>query len=153
VSEAALRVPAFRKSLPAGYAQPGFDREAARVHLGELGATLAKEMKLDPALDLLADTFIRSRGTDNRFAIRDAARPVGENDRFRAQPRAHWRLAEDGDKLVVIAAGGELEFTPDKRAALERALGGEAFTPKALGGEDAVAITSRLLAYGLIARA
>ncbi len=153
VSEAALRTPDLRRSLPPGYARPGFDREAARAELARLAELLAREVKLDPALDLNIDTFIRSRPADNRFAVRDAARTIGADERFRANPYAPFRIAEDGDKLVVIAPGGELDFTPAARPALERALGGETFTPAQLGDDAPDALTAKLLAYGLVARA
>ncbi len=152
VSEVALRTPELRRSLPAGYARADFNREAARAHLRKLGERLAGAIQLDPALDLLADAFIRSRATDNRTAIRDATKPVTASDRFLAQPYAPYRIAEDGDKLVLIAPGGELDFPPERRAALERALSGEAFAPADLRCENAEGMTARLLAYGLIAR-
>jgi bifunctional lysine-specific demethylase and histidyl-hydroxylase NO66 len=153
VSEAALRTPDLRRSLPAGYARAGFDREAARAELRRLVERLAHAVQLDPALDLIIYTFIRSRPADNRFAVRDATRPIGADERFRAGPHAPFRIAEDGDKLVVIAPGGELEFAPEARSALERALGGEIFTPAQLSVEKADELTAKLLAYGLIARA
>jgi hypothetical protein len=153
VSEVALRTPALRKSLPPGYALNDFDRAAARETLRELTQVVAGEVQLDPALDLLADTFIRSRAANNRFAVRDAAKPVEPNDRFRAQPHTPYRIAEDGDKLVLIAPGGDLTFPPDRRAALDQALSGNPFTPAELGCENAEAMAARLLSYGLIARA
>jgi len=153
VSEVALRTPALRKSLPAGYARADFDRAEARAKLSELAETVAREVRLDPSLDLLADNFIRSRAADNRFAVRDAAKPVASTDKFRAQPRTPHRIAEDGDKLVLIAPGGDLDFPPDRRAALERAMSGAPFTPADLACENPEAMTARLLAYGLVARA
>lgn len=152
VSEAALRTPDLRRSLPAGYARAGFDREPARVHLQRLAETVAREVRLDPAMDLLADTFIRSRAADNRYAVRDAAQPVKADERFRAHPFAPHRLAEDGDKLVLISPGGELDFPSDRRPALERALSGEAFAPAELGCEAPETLVARLIAYGLVAR-
>jgi hypothetical protein len=152
VSEVALRTPALRKSLPAGYARADLDRNAARATLRDIAAVVAREVQLDPALDLLADNFIRSRAADNRFAVRDASHPVAATDRFRAQPHTPHRIAEDGDKLVLIAPGGDLNFPPDRRAALERALSGVPFTPAELGCENAEATAARLLSYGLIAR-
>ena len=153
VSEAALRTPALRKSLPPGYARADLDRSAARAKLRELAETIAREVQLDPALDLLADNFIRSRAADNRFAVRDASRPVASTDRFRVQANTPYRIAEDGDKLVLVAPGGDLDFPADRRAALERALNGAPFTPADLECENPEAVAARLLAYGLIVRA
>lgn len=153
VSEAALRMPELRRSLPAGHARPEFDRESARAHLRSLAETVAREIRLDPALDLLTDNFIRSRAADNRFAVRDAAKPIAAGESFRAHRHAPFRIAEEGDNVVVVAPGGELHFAAAARPALERALGGEPFTLTDLPFEHAGDLTGRLLAYGLVARA
>jgi bifunctional lysine-specific demethylase and histidyl-hydroxylase NO66 len=153
VSEAALRIPEFRRSLPAGYARADFDRAPARAHLKLLAEKAAQEVALDPALDLMTDSFIRSRAADNRGAIAQASRPIGGNDPFRAARHVPHRLAEDGERLVLIAPGGELAFFPLARPALERALSGALFTPTELGVEHADKIVARLFAYGLIVRA
>lgn len=152
VSEVALRVTDLRRSLPPGYARDGFDRDAARAELKRLAAVIAEEVQLDPALDLNIDTFIRSRAADNRGAVRDASRPVAANDRFKRTRFAPFRVAEDGDNVVVIGPGGELEFAQGERAAVERALSGDAFTPADLGVEKSEALVAQLLAYGLVER-
>lgn len=153
VSEVALRTPELRRSLPPGYARPGFNRDGARAELKRLAALLADEVQLDGALELNIDAFIRSRPADNRNAVRDAAKPVGPDDRFKANRLAYFRIAEDGDKIVVIAPGGELEFDDKAQPALERALNGEPFSLADLDTTDPTAMTTRLLAYGLVARA
>ncbi|MGQ0533278.1 MAG: cupin domain-containing protein [Caulobacteraceae bacterium] len=152
VSEAALRIPDMRRSLPPGYARRGFDREAARAELKRLAELIAQEIALDPALDLTIDTFIRSRAASNHGAIRDAQRPIAAQDRFVANRFAHFRIARDGDKIVVIAPGGELEFASDAAPALERALSGEAFTLSELGAGEPEAMMAKLVAYGLVKR-
>lgn len=151
ISEAALRSPELRRSLPPGFARAGFDRDRAREHLRSLAGKLATDIQLDPALDLLIDTFIRSRGANNRSAVRDAA-AIKDGDRFKAQQRAPFRITEDGDDIIVICPGGELKFTPEQREALEKALGGSPFKPGDLGVEKADAVIATLLSYGLIER-
>jgi hypothetical protein len=108
-------------------------------------------VKLDPALDLMVDTFIRSRPAHNRFAVSDIG-AINAGDRFQAQPRTPSRLAEDGDDIVLICAGGELKFAPEQRPALELALGGSPFGAADLKAEKPEGIISTLLAYGLISR-
>lgn len=152
VSEVALRSPNLRRSLPAGFASREFDRSAARATLKSLAEELAKELQLDPALDLMADTFIRSRAADNRGAIAEAARPIGANETFRARAYVPFRIAEDTKGVVVIAPGGELMFAPALKEAVERALNGAAFAPQTLNVAEAAEISARLLAYGLIER-
>lgn len=153
VAEAALRTPELRRSLPPGYARRDFDRTAARAHLKHLGEIVAREIQLDPALDLSADNFIRSRAAENRYAVRDASRPVLLAERFVAQALSPYRIAEDGDRIVIIAPGGELKFSLEARPALERALNGGVFTPADLAGINTpLDLTARLLAYGLVKR-
>lgn len=151
VSEAALRTPELRRSLPPGHHWPSYDRAAGQAHLTRLAEIVAREVKLDPALDLSIDTFIRSRAGDNRGAIRDAVLPIASADRFRLRAHAPFRLTEDGERLALIVAGGDMFFKHEERAALERVLSGEAFAVSDLGaqGED---IAARLLAYGMIVR-
>ena len=78
---------------------------------------------------------------------------TGLPDFFQAQARTPSRVAEDGDDVVVVCAGGELKFAPEQRPALEFALGGTAFGLGDLKVEKADGLVSTLLAYGLIARA
>ncbi len=151
VSEAALRSPDLRRSLPAGFAQASFDRTAARAHLSKLVLAIAEDIRLDPALDLMTDTFIRSRAANNRFAVRDAG-VIAAGDRFQAQSRAAFRIAEDGDDVVVISPGGELKFAVAQRAMVEFALGGATFSAADLKVEKPEAMISTFLAYGLLAR-
>lgn len=152
VSEVALRTPELRRSLSPGYHLPSYDRAAGQKHLRKLAEIVAKEIQLDPALDLSIDNFIRSRAADNRFAITSATTPIGPDDRFALRAHAPFRLAEDGDRMALIVSGGELLFPHEQRASAERAINGAPFAVRELGenGDD---IAARLLAYGLIVRA
>lgn len=152
MSEVALKQPDFRKSLPAGFANASFDRTQARAHIKKLAEIAAREIELDPAMDLLADTFIRSRAGDNRHAVADANRAITPTEKFKARRHAPYRLAEDGTRLVLIAPGGEILFNAPDRPALERALSGAPFTQADLGSENAANMIARLLAYGVVAR-
>lgn len=152
VSEAALRSPELRRSLPAGFAQRGFDRTAARAHFAKLTEALPAAMQLDPALDLMTDTFIRSRGADNRFAVRNAGAEPVASDLFKARARAPHRVAEDGDSIVVICPGGEVSFSSEARPDVECALSGAVFALSDLKGEKPGAMIGTFLAYGLIER-
>ncbi|MBL8549383.1 MAG: hypothetical protein JNJ73_05315 [Hyphomonadaceae bacterium] len=151
VSEVALKHPAFRRALPIGHTTREFDRAQARGYFRDLVATLSAEAAPDAALDLMIDGFIRSRIPDTSGAIAEAARPIGAEDMFRVRPFTPWRLAEDGDKLVLIAPGGDVDFKPDERAAVERALAGAAFKLADIGGEED--LVRKLHAFGLITRA
>lgn len=152
VSEAALRSPDLRRSLPPGFARADFDRDAARARFTELVQGLAREVKLDPALDLMTDTFIRSRAASNRYAVRDASKTITPADAFVLQQRSPFRIAEDGDSIVVIGPGGESTFAVNERPALERALNGQPFKLADVNTDKAEAMIATLFAYGLIIR-
>ncbi len=153
VSEVALREPAFRRSLPPGYATEGFDRAAARDMLVALGQHLAQEMRLDPAMDLMVDDHIRTRAALNRQTITQARRTIADSDHFVRAPMAQYRIAQDGEALCVIAPGGELNFAAGCEDAVRRALSGEVFALAELEFAHAEEVTRRLMDYGLVLRA
>jgi bifunctional lysine-specific demethylase and histidyl-hydroxylase NO66 len=110
VSEVALREPAFRNSLPAGYARSDFDRTAARATMAELATILARELRLDPALDLLADTFVKTRPARNAGRVVGGLNGLDASRSYRRAPFVAWRLEQEGDDLLVAVPGGELPF-------------------------------------------
>lgn len=155
VAEVALREPAFRRALPAGFARDSFDRSDARATLAKLGAALAAEMRLDPALDLMADEFVRTRPAFAPGAVIAATQPFDASQRFIASPHCQYRREQEpegGRNIRILAPGGELWFTPESGAALDRALSGTAFTAADLAFDHAAALARRLFDYGLIVR-
>lgn len=152
VSALALEEPAFRRSLPPGYARADFDREKARAHFRELAGKIGESVRMDAAMDLIGDEFIRSRDADVAGGLLEAARPITPDNRFRARPFAPWRLADDGEDLVLILAGGELRFAPQDRAGLERALSGAPFGVTDLVCEDGAEMIRRLRSAGQVER-
>ncbi len=65
---------------------------------------------LDEAMDLFADSFIRSRMPDVRSTISGFNAPSEPGQTFRLRPFVPWRLAGDGDDVVIVTAGGEVRF-------------------------------------------
>lgn len=156
VSEVALRHAAFRRSLPAGFARNGFDRTAARTTLAELAALLASELQLDPAMDLLANTFVRTRAAINPGTIAAAAHMIGADEIFRRDPLVPWRLTREAGpegRTCLTVPGGNLWFTTESGPALDRTLSGDRFTIAELAFDHGEALVRRLLAYGLVLRA
>lgn len=153
VSEAALHEPGARRALPPGYARPGFDRDQVRPDFSAMVQRVMERVRLDPAMDLFQDGFIRSRAPDTRGAVVRAATPIAETDRFAARPFAPWRLTQEGEALVLIAAGGDIRFGPSDRGALERALSGAPFGLRAIAEAGAARpqeMVQRLVAFGLV---
>lgn len=156
VAEVALREPDFRRSLPPGFARDSFDRADARATLATLGKLLATEMKLDPALDLMADDFVRTRPAFAPGAVMAATQPFDEGQRFIASAHCQYRREQepDGERNIrILAPGGELWFTAESGAAIDRALSGAPFSAADLAFEHAAAVVRRLFDYGLVVQA
>ncbi len=154
VSEVALREPSIRRSLPAGFARAGFDRTEAREELARLAETLARELRLDPALDILADSFVSTRAAFNDGTVTGATQDI-TGVHFEKVPHVLLRLEreEQGERRWrLLAPGGPLWFTAESGEALQRALSGEPFAAGDLGFEHAEALTRRLFAYGIVRR-
>ncbi len=151
VSEVCVKDEAFRRSLPPGFANPGFDRAAMGDEFQNLIHRLADKARLDHALDFAIREFVVSRESDVSGALLGAHAPLAPG--YVARPSI-WRIEEeefDGTKTVLlIAPGGELSFPGLDRSSLERALSGTAFTPQDLGIPDPAPLIRRLVAAGLI---
>lgn len=153
VSEVALRDPAFRRALPPGFARPDFDRSDAKAYFAGLVETLARETRMDAAMDLFTDSFIRSRMPDTRGAISGFARPAEPGQTFRLRPFVPWRLAGDGDEIVIVTAGGDIRFPADAEPGLHRLFDGGTVSLESFAGMEpdaALDTLGRLHAYGLI---
>lgn len=149
VSEVCVSDPAFRRGLPPGFANRDFDRTSAQAHFQTLIADLSNRARLDEALDLMTEQFIRSREPAVLGAIEGASRPLA--DRYRARP-SPWRLIDEDGGLRLIVPGGDMTFSRAPRSVIERALSGDPFAPDELGHDQAEELIRRLTATGLIER-
>lgn len=150
VSEVALTEPEFRRSLPPGFARPEFDRAGAAALFRKLLQILPERASMDNAFDLMVDSFIRSRDPDIAGAVTSGALPLNGEQAYVVKATAPWRLAEDGDLLILIAPGGDLEIKEAEAEAYRRALSGEPFSRKDLAIDDAEPMVRRLIAFGVI---
>ncbi len=154
VSEVCVEDPAFRRSLPAGFARPEFDRDILAPDFSLLMTRLAERARPDSALDLAIGEFISSREPDVSGALLAAHAPLASC--YVARPSI-WHIEEDeiddAPALRLIAPGGDLTFTTVSRDKLERILSGDSFAPEDLDAADAPRLIRRLVAAGLIAAA
>lgn len=149
VSEVALTEPAFRRSLPAGHARGDYNRAEAEVVFHKLLAILPAKARLDNAFQLMVDAHIRSREPDIAGSVIAGGKPVPAGP-WRLKATAPWRLAEDGDILVLIAPGGDVTFKADEAEAARRAMNGTPFLTAELQTPEPENIVRRLLAFGVI---
>lgn len=152
ISELALEDPAFRRSLPAGFAAREFDRAVAKRYFDDLVARIADKASMDGAFDLLADNFMRARRPNMSGVIAAAQTPIVETTRFRRRRFVPWNVADDDGRIALIGPGGDLDFAAEDGDALESALSGAPFTPSDLKCADPTALIRTLWAAGFLER-
>jgi lysine-specific demethylase/histidyl-hydroxylase NO66 len=152
ISELALTSPAFRRSLPPGFAAREFDREQARAHFDILRKEIADHASMDGAFDLLADNFVRGRRPNVSGVIATAATGSLETDRFRRRRFVPWNVADDEGKLVLIGPGGDSQFEAEDGDALDVALSGAPFSAADLKCKEPVELIKTLWSGGSLER-
>ncbi|WP_417496461.1 cupin domain-containing protein [Maricaulis sp.] len=136
VSDVALRRPEFRHALPVGFARPDFDRTQSAIHFKTLMAAINDEADLDSSYDIFVDNFIRSRTPNTQGTIVNLDTPNKAGQSYRLRPLVPWRLAEDGDEVVIITAGGEVRFPATAEPGLHILLDGGEISESSFEGLD-----------------
>ncbi len=156
VAEVALRNPAFRRSLPPGFARRDCDDERLQRQFRDLAREFAEQADFGKVLAYFRESFLRQRRPDLRGALLDAASPVAEDVLYIRRPLAPARLRHDDSKAVIIGPGGSIQFDLAALAGLRLFLSGEPFGMAAFVGMDREQqrdAVRRLSAFGLIERA
>jgi hypothetical protein len=152
ISELALTMPDFRRSLPAGFANREFDREPARAIFERLARLIGDKAGMDGAFDLLADNFLRGRRPNVSGVISASAEPPREADLYRRRRFVPWNVADDEGKLVLIGPGGDLDFAAEDGDALDIALSGQPFGAADLDCREPAGLIRTLWAGGYLER-
>jgi hypothetical protein len=158
VSAACLAAPAFRRNLPAGFAEPGFDLAAARATFRALVDAFAQTADLDPILHKLAEDFVTSRRPDLAGTLQEIEQgaPVARDTRLVARPHLAYRLNEDGNELTLLFGASRLTLPAAVAEPLRFALAGAPFRVNDLPGRldeaGKVVLARRLLREGLLLR-
>jgi hypothetical protein len=158
ISQACLASPAFRANLPAGFANPGFDRRKAEATFRSLVETFARTAELGPILDRFAESFVTSRrpAFDGCLTELDSPPQVSLESRLIARPHLLHMLREESDKLVVLFGSTQITLPSFTREALTFALSGKAFQvsdlPGPLDDPGKVVLAQRLIREGMLVR-
>ncbi|MGJ5019180.1 cupin domain-containing protein [Bradyrhizobium oligotrophicum] len=160
VTAMSLGDPAFRKSLPPGFARMDFDRGDARVFFDELLKRLTDKSKFDTLLDVFADHFVGTREVPlpGQLEAMDPAHKLTMRDVFAPRPHLIYRLARTaGSKHITLRACGiELTLPSTVENAVRFALKHPSYRagdlPVALSSTDKLTLVARLLREGLIER-
>ena len=98
------------------------------------------------------DNFIQSRLPATEGTIANFQTPTDPSKRYRLKANTPWRMAEDGEEIVIITSGGEIRFPAKAEPGLHTLLDGgeislETFAD--LETKDQQATIGRLFAFGL----
>jgi Cupin superfamily protein len=159
ISEACLASPAFRAHLPVGFATPGFDRGAAEATFRSLIETFARDARLGPILDRIAESFVTSRRPSFEGCLEelDSPPPISTGCRIVARPHLVYLLREEGESVVVLFGSTQITLPSFTREALAFALSGAPFLVSDMPGplDDAgkIVLVQRLIREGMLVRA
>lgn len=155
VSEAALKTPELRRSLPPGFHRDDFDRSVFTRRFREAMQAARENADIEAVTDLFVDTFLRTRQADQAGAI--AGGPAGPGTRIKVRPLVQLRLAEaDETHIALVAPGGELMIDKPAEPGIEALLAGRTLTAAdfaPLEEARAIDLVSRLMAFGVAERA
>ena len=156
VAEASLNDPAFRKSLPPGFAREEFDRARARATLRDLLRRLSTKSNFEAILDRFVDEFIAAcppllRGQMAQMAALDR---VTIDSRVGARAGLISRMRTEPESTSVDCYGRKITFPIHARDAVRFALSHSEFVVRELPGDldDAgkLALVRRLIREGLV---
>jgi hypothetical protein len=127
ISEACLASPAFRRHLPVGFANPGFDTRQAESTFAALIETFARNAQLAPILKRFKESFVTSRRPAFQGCLQelDNAPQVSAESRLVARPHLIYLQHEEGDKLVILFGTTQITLPSFTREAVRFALSGE----------------------------
>ena len=158
VSAACLASPAFRANLPVGFANAGFDASQANVTFRTLVDTFARDTRLAPILERLAEDFVTSRRPALYGCLQELERAPEPSIETAVAPRSNliYLLREENGSLVLLFGATQISLPLFARSAVMFALQGGAFVVRDLPGplDDAgkIVLIRRLLREGLLVR-
>lgn len=147
VSEVCLANTEFRRALPRGYAEPGFDVATIRPEFKRMAQLLADSVVPDAAIEQIIEAFVRSREPDVTGAI--ARNRADDGIAYRASSLL-YHVHRDEDGVRVIGPGSHFKFGRATPELVERVLSGEPFRLTELDDPEARDVVERLMTAGLI---
>lgn len=151
-----LRDPAFRRSMPPGFARDGFDRAEARAHFTTLLRRFAEEADFDDVFDHFAEDFIGTRHPILPGQVAELQRLDGltADSIAEARPSLIFKRRDADDTVSIALYGSEISFPAVAREALRVALSGDPFRigdlPGDLDDDGRLVLVRRLVREGIL---
>ena len=156
MAQLCLSDPAFRRALPIGFGQPGFDLAAARQVFADLVSRVPRQANADPVLQRLADEFIVSRRAivPGQLDQVVAAQALSLNDEIGARPNVIFGLHREDGLVRIRAHGRDIQLPVEADGAVSFALLNKRYRVRDLPGDidddDRLTIARRLIEEGLL---
>jgi len=156
VARAALADPAFRRSLPPGFARPDFDRAPVRAAFADLLRRVGELADVDALLDAFVEDIVDSRHGLLRGQLDQVRRieALTPDSRVGARPNLLYRIDANGDSVTLTCQGSEISLPGHAGEPLRFALAERDFAVRDLPGElddpGKLVLVRRLVREGLV---
>ena len=153
LSEVAIRNPKFRRSLPPGFARPGYNNKSAKIYFNELINEFHKSSNFDEVFEVIKENFIRERTPNLRGSLIDTSSNFLKERLYIRRPNLQAKLKRDDLKAIIICGGGDLRFELKAYKVLQVILSGEPFSAASLSnseGGSTLDMIKKLMAFGII---
>ena len=153
LSEVAIRNPKFRRSLPPGFARPGYNNKSAKIYFNELINEFHKSSNFDEVFEVIKENFIRERTPNLRGSLIDTSSNLPKERLYIRRPNLQAKLKRDELETVIICGGGDLRFELKAYKVLQVILSGEPFSAASLSDSEDVStldMIKKLTAFGII---
>ena len=153
LSEVAIRNPKFRRSLPPGFARPGYNNKSAKIYFDELIDEFQKSSNFDEVFEVIKENFIRERTPNLRGSLIDTSSNLPKERLYIRRPNLQAKLKRDELETVIICGGGDLRFELKAYKVLQVILSGEPFSAASLGDSEdgsTLDMIKKLTAFGII---
>ena len=153
LSEVAIRTTSFRRSLPPGFARPGYNNKSAKIYFDELINEFQKNSNFDKVFEVIKENFIRERTPNLRGSLIDTSSNLPKERLYIRRPNLQAKLKRDELETVIICGGGDLRFELKAYKVLQVILSGEPFSAASLGDSEdgsTLDMIKKLTAFGII---
>ena len=153
LSEVAIRNPKFRRSLPPGFARPGYNNKSAKIYFEKLINEFQKNSNFDEVFEVIKENFIRERTPNLRGSLIGSSSNFLKERLYIRRPNLQAKLKRDELEAVIICGGGDLRFELKAYKVLQVVLSGEPFSAASLSDSEAdstLDMIKKLTAFGII---
>ena len=153
LSEVAIRNPKFRRSLPPGFARPGYNNKSAKIYFEKLINEFQKNSNFDEVFEVIKENFLRERTPNLRGSLIGSSSNFLKERLYIRRPNLQAKLKRDELEAVIICGGGDLRFELKAYKVLLVVLSGEPFSAASLSDSEAdstLEMIKKLTAFGII---